>query len=147
MHRITQGRCTPQENIHMTLAFVGAIGPEDMAGLLMPPAHVFIPVFRLVLDRWGCWPRERIGWAAPSRVCETLNALAANLADWLRNAGFKMESRPFTGHVTLVRHANYVAIAESMPPIEWPVREFALVDSLLTPTGARYRTLASWTLH
>ena len=130
----------------MTLAFVGTTSSKEMASLLTPPAHVFIPAFRLVLDRWGCWPRKRIAWAAPSQVCETLNTLAANLADWLRNAGFEIESRPFTAHVTLVRRANCVAIAESTPPIEWPVREFALVDSLLTPGGARYRTLASWPL-
>ena len=64
-------------------------------------------------DCGGRWARNGIGWAATSLIPETLRALAANLEGWLRGAGFEMEHRAFTPHVTLVRKAQCVPM--SMP--------------------------------
>ena len=146
MHRVLHGRRTRDDSIHLTMAFIGAVGVENLPRLLAPPADVFTSAFLLTLDDWGCWARNGIGWAAPSHIPEPLRDLAANLEGWLRGAGFELEDRAFTPHVTLVRKAQCVPLPDSMAPIEWQVEEFALLRPRLAPGGARYETLGAWPL-
>ena len=146
MHRVSHGRRTRDDSIHLTLAFIGAVDVKNLARLLAPPADVFTSAFLLSLDDWGCWVRNGIGWAAPSHIPEPLRDLTANLEGWLRGAGFELEHRPFAPHVTLVRKAQCVPLPDAMTPVEWRVEEFALIHSRLTPGGARYETLRAWPL-
>jgi 2'-5' RNA ligase len=146
MHQLTHGNRVREDNIHLTLAFIGAVSIENMACLMKPPAHVLTSAFLLTVDHWGCWTDKGIGWAAPSHVPQALRSLAATLSDWLRGAGFPVERRPFNPHVTLVRQANCVPLPNPLGPIEWRVGEFVLIHSLLTLGRARYEKLGSWGL-
>jgi 2'-5' RNA ligase len=146
MHRALHGRRTREDSIHLTLAFVGDIGVERLAPLLAPPAEVTTRAFGLTLDEWGCWPRNGIGWVAPSRVPDRLRELVAALEEWLRGAGFDLESRPYSPHITLTRKAHCAPLPDAMPPIEWQVAEFVLVQSQLAQDGSRYRTIGRWPL-
>jgi 2'-5' RNA ligase len=146
MHHVLHGRRTRDESLHLTLAFIGDVDVENLPSLLAPPARVLTPAFLLTLDDWGCWARNGIGWAAPSRIPAALLDLAGNLQGWLRDAGFELERRPFTPHVTLVRDAQCMPLPESLTPIEWRVKEFALMHSQLLPGGARYEMLRAWSL-
>ena len=146
MHRVSHGQRTRDDRFHLTLAFVGEVNAENLARLRVPPAEVFTSGFLLTLDDWGCWARNGICWAAPSRIPEALRDLAARLEGWLRGAGFELEQRPFVPHVTLVRQAQCVQLPEAMAPVEWQVEAFALIQSHLRPGGARYETLRAWPL-
>jgi 2'-5' RNA ligase len=146
MHRVMQGQRTRDDSIHLTLAFVGAVHLEKLPCLLTPPADVFTSAFLLTLDHWGCWARSGIGWAAPSHSPAPLRDLAANLTDWLRDAGFELEDRAFAPHVTLVRKAQCALLPDSMTPIAWQVGEFALIRSQPAPGGTRYEMLRNWPL-
>lgn len=146
MHRVWHGRRILDDRIHLTLAFVGAVGVENVARLLAPPADVFTSAFLLTLDDWGCWARNGIGWAAPSHIPEPLRELAANLEGWLRGAGFELEHRAFTPHVTLVRKAQCAPLPDSMTPIAWQVEDFVLVRSTVSSDGSRYQSIGRWPL-
>jgi len=146
MHRASHGQRTRDDSIHLTLAFVGTVNAEKLARLLLPPAEVFTSAFVLTLDEWGCWARNGIGWAAPSQIPEALHGLALNLEGWLRGAGFELEHRPFSPHVTLVRKAQCPPLPDSMAPVAWRVEEFALIQSHARPGGTRYETLRAWPL-
>jgi len=146
MHCLTQGRRIPTENLHLTLAFIGAVGKEDLEQLLCPPEKIFTPGFVVTLDEWGWWARKSVGWAAPSIVPAALRQLADNLHIWLRCAGFDLEPGPFAAHVTLVRHGKPLVLPKFGAPIQWHVEDFALVNSLSAPEGARYNVLGKWLL-
>ncbi len=146
MHRILHGRRTRDGSIHLTMAFIGDVDVENFPRLLAPPDDVFTPAFLLTLDQWGCWARNGIGWAAPSRVPESMRDLAANLAGWLRGAGFEIEHRAFTPHVTLIRNAQCVPLPDSMAPVEWRVRDVVLLRSTLSSDGSRYESIGRWRL-
>ena len=146
MHGALHGRRTPDESIHLTLAFVGEVDRENLPRLLTPPADVSTSAFALTLDEWGCWARSGIGWAAPSLIPAPLRDLAANLEAWLRSSGFEPEHRAFTPHVTLIRQAQCVPLAGVMTPIAWQIREFALIRSQLAAGGTGYETIRAWPL-
>ena len=146
MHRVTQGQRTRDDSIHLTLAFLGAVDVENLPRLLAPPAGVFTSAFLLTLDDWGCWARNGVGWAAPSHIPALLRDLAANLENWLRGAGFKLEDRAFTPHVTLLRKARCTPLPDAMAPIQWQVEDFVLVQSTVLPGGARYQCVGRWPL-
>lgn len=146
MHRVMHGRRTRDESIHLTLAFVGEVDIENFHRLLALPAGVLTTGFRLILDRWDCWPRNGIAWAGTSHVPAALTQLAENLEDWLRAGGFDAKRGKFTPHVTLLRDAQYAAMPEPPAPIEWQVEDLVLVRSELLPKGSRYGIVARWPL-
>lgn len=146
MHRVVDGRCSRADTLHLTLAFLGDVDVEHLPRLLAPPDGVFTSAFLLTLDQWGCWSRNGVGWAAPSRIPEPLRDLAANLEGWLRSAGFELERRAFTPHVTLIRKAQCTPLPDAVTPVSWRVSEFALIHSQLQPGGSRYRILGTWPL-
>ena len=132
------GRVTRTDSIHLTLAFLGDIALDRVEQLLALPADVTSAPFELHLDRLGVWPRNGIGWAAPSGAPDALVELQARLANWLEQAGFRVEARAFVPHVTLVRKATHAVPDLAMPSIAWPVDEFVLVRSNLSATTSRY---------
>ena len=146
MHRVMHGRQARSESLHLTLAFIGDTDVENLQRLLSPPANVFGPAFLLTLDDWGCWPRNCIGWTAPTRIPGPLRDLVANLERWLRSAGFNMEHRTFAPHVTLIRNAQCAQMPDAMSPIEWQVNEFSLIRSQPAQGGHNYHVLRTWPL-
>ena len=146
MHRVVGGRRTGDDSIHLTLAFVGDVDSVRLAELLAPPADLTVNPFTLTLDRWGCWPRNRIAWVAPSRVPDPLQELIAGMEAWLLGSGYEMDARPFNPHVTLVRKAHCAPLPEPAPCMEWKISDFVLVRSTLAPDGSRYEIIGRWPL-
>jgi RNA 2',3'-cyclic 3'-phosphodiesterase len=146
MYRAVSGRCTRDDSIHLTLAFVGDVDSVRLAELLAPPAELTVARFTLTFDSWGCWPRNAVAWVAPSRVPGPLRDLAARMEAWLRDSGFELDVRPFNPHVTLVRKAQCAPLPDSTPSIEWQVEDFVLVRSALAPAGSRYEIIGRWPL-
>lgn len=148
-HRALGGRRMRRETLHLTLAFVGEVAPERLDALREVADAIRLPSFSLLFDHPQCLPRKKIFWASASLVPSELRDLAAALAERLKAAGFRTEERPFSAHVTLLRHARCEKENE-LPAgnlhIEWPVREFVLVGSELRPEGASYRILQRWPL-
>ncbi len=138
------GRPVPQANLHLTLAFLGDV-PDDRTDIARQVAgRIRAPAFELTLDRIGSFPRAAVGWAAPSRMPESLVRLQASLDDALRAAGFALEDRPFAPHLTLARRLARPVPAASIDQVTWPARRFALVRSA-RDKGA-YADVADWEL-
>lgn len=146
MHRKLHGRRTRDENLHLTLAFLGNVEAGDLERLRAVPASIAAGTFDLVLDTWDCWPHNRVGWAGPSSMPPQLERLASNLSHWLRGMGFGLEARRFAPHVTLVRDAQYAAMPKAMAPVNWSVKEFVLVRSQRLPRGSQYEVVERWPL-
>jgi 2'-5' RNA ligase len=146
MHRALHGRRTRDESLHLTLAFIGTVDIGDLERLRAPPPSLGAGPFNLTLDRWDCWPHNRIGWAGPSAIPLALERLAANLADWLHGLGFEIEKRRFAPHVTLVRDAQHAGMPGVPQPVHWRVEEFVLVRSQRLPRGSQYEIVARWPL-
>lgn len=135
-----------RDSLHLTLAFIGAVSPGQLAVLRDIACKIQGEAFDLEIDRIGCWPHNRIVWAGCSRVPSRQRRLSNTLVSALQQAGFVLDKRPFTPHVTLARKARCDNLPELMQPIPWRVSEFVLVESSLLSSGANYRVLDRWPL-
>ena len=143
------GRATSQENIHVTLAFIGDVPVKRLADLERAAREVRGEAFALKLDRFGIWRHNRIFWAGCSVLPPALAELSAALGAALPAAGFAVADawRTFTPHVTLVR--KMVALDAALPECElaaWNNRQFVLARSTRSAEGSSYRTIAEFPL-
>lgn len=145
-HTPAQARRMDAGNLHITLAFVGAVTADTRACLEQAAASVRGEAFELVLERIGTWPGPGILWLAPDRCPPALQRLALDLQQALQPCGYVPEQRPYQPHVTLARKLKGVVPATIISPLHWPVRDFVLVDSVTGPAGPRYQVLARWRL-
>jgi len=144
--RVGGGRAVAMDKLHLTLVFVGSVDGAVQACLESAADGVDGAAFTLALDRLGHFPRPRVIWAGASQVPPALSALVRDLGRALLPCGYHPESRPFQAHVTLMRKAGRGPSVGELDPLAWPVEDFALVESLTLPEGARYRVLHRWPL-
>jgi 2'-5' RNA ligase len=145
-HRHCGGRRMRRDTLHLTLAFIGGIPAKRLRELVLVAGTIRAPRFELVLDRLDYVEKKKIVWAGASALPEALCVLAGELNASLRATGFATEERPFAAHATLLRNARRPEAPLELAPIAWPVGEFVLVESELTPEGANYRVIGRWPL-
>jgi RNA 2',3'-cyclic 3'-phosphodiesterase len=140
--RPLDGRCTPADKIHLTLAFLGEV---DEQKAIAAARCVQAPAFGLPVEQARYWGHNRIVWAGPRETPAALTRLADCLQLELYKESFILERRPFAAHVTLLRKAP----AQTLPPlpgVAWPVQEFSLVGSLLGMHGSSYQIVERFPL-
>ena len=129
------GRCTPEERIHLTLAF---LGDADERKAARAAKAVAATAHELPMEQARYWKQNQIVWAGPRETPAALKALVERLQLELFRREFIMERRPFAAHVTLIRKAAKPATLPPLPAVAWPAREFVLVQSRLSGEGPTY---------
>jgi len=144
-------RWVREENLHVTLRFLGDIEAARVADLLSHVRAETAPLAPFALGLAGpCWfPSAR----RPRVVAMALTpqapvaALAAAVERGVVAAGAPPEPRPFHAHVTLGRVSGSAAraldvTASDTASVEtWDVTQAVLYCSDLRPTGAKYTPL------
>lgn len=144
-----------EDTLHLTLAFLGEVDSAELTRLQAVGAEIRGRAFDLSLDRIGSWRHNRVAWLAPAAPPKMLLQLADTLACCLREAGFEVEDRRFSPHMTLLRKIDPTACdqigtqlaALAEPPLpQWLVRDFVLVESKRDQHGAHYAVVGRWRL-
>jgi RNA 2',3'-cyclic 3'-phosphodiesterase len=141
--RLSGGRPTAKERLHVTVAFLGALsepGLEIARGV--PPIEV--GAFDFVLDELGVFANGGVLWLGARTVPAALTELELRLWAELEGLGFIREERVYRPHVTLARRAR--AVEGQVAPVEWRVTELALVESLPDGRNVHYEVLETWPL-
>lgn len=139
------GRRVPRHNLHLTLVFLGDVPNREVSILQTRADTVSAAAFALRLDRFGTFPRARVAWLGAEPVAAG-EALVGGLHDLADASGLSTDRRPWRPHVTLKRRIDGRATPELSPgpdPIDWPVRDFALIESI---PGRPYQVLRTWPL-
>jgi RNA 2',3'-cyclic 3'-phosphodiesterase len=143
VQRQTGGRVIDEAKIHLTLAFLGDAEP---ALAIAAGRRVKARAHGLPMEQARYWRANDVVWAGPRDLPASLKALHADLSTELRREHFVLEERPFAAHVTLIRKARAPKALPPLPPVDWPVNEFALVGSSLSPKGPAYESLERFSL-
>ncbi|MBJ3762305.1 RNA 2',3'-cyclic phosphodiesterase [Maribius pontilimi] len=150
------GRLVPEDDLHLTLAFVPDIKPQPLDDLALDLE--MLRTAPLALDARGvatfgsARPRSLRAAIMPNPA---LNYLQSKVTTLIRRAGVILPHRRFVPHITLARFPNTMAPDEharlgrflqahgdwSHPPT--PATKLTLYQSTLTPDGPRYDALQS----
>jgi 2'-5' RNA ligase len=130
-----EGRVTPAEKIHVTLAFLGDATPEKA---IAAARGVQARRHHIPIEKAQYWKHNRIVWVGPRDTPHELKQLVDTLHSELQRAQYTLEARPFATHVTLVRNVRAPGKLPALPSVEWPVREFVLVRSSVSSKGSTY---------
>lgn len=148
---VVDGRFSPRENYHLTLAFLGEIGEaqaRDAIGAL-DTACEGLPSVTLRPDGLGHFGRPHdatlwLGLAATDELRELHERVRAELAA----RGVAFDKKAFLPHITLARRARIPKGA--LPPLLFPAparaEQVTLFKSTLTQDGPLYKPLYTATL-
>lgn len=139
-----KGRPVPPERMHATLLFMGDQTTETLNRLLEIASGLELPPCGLVLDRLGHFPRASVAWLGPSRVPPELEAFQARLAAAVAAAGIGFDDKRWRMHVTIYRNLRKRPGRIAFEPIEWPLRDFQLMESVQDRSGLEYRCRGRW---
>lgn len=137
-------RSTPGNKLHLTLLFMDGVDADLLGAVreLGEQVSQGWTDFDLLLDHAAVWRHGGIAHLAPSEVPPGLRDLHTSLAALAARRGLPFDARPYAPHVTLGRRAEKLTPPCTFDPLHWPVRSFALVQSVLG-TG-RYEVLGRW---
>lgn len=145
--RHSGGRPVAEENLHATVAFLGAVAADRLDAVLAAGAAAAqaASAFTVAVTDLEIWPRPQVLVATAATPPEAV-ALAEDLWRRLAPLGIAPDPRPLRLHVTLARKVGKPGLGHGMRPVAWSVRDLALVESVTEPDGARYVPLAAWPL-
>ena len=135
-----RGNYSSEENLHLTLAFIGEFPDPDQVLDIMESAQ-FTP-FELTLDGLGCFGDN---WWAGLAGSVPLQAVARRLRRALADNGIPYDRKPFRPHITLLRKAR---AEHGMPPVEIPaasmqIKTISLMRSDRGRSGMIYTELGT----
>ncbi len=158
-------RWVAPQQVHLTLQFLGNVVAAHVPSLIeaLAPAIAPHPALLLRAGEVGAFPSAdapRVLWLGVRGADDGLLALQQAVRDAVRGVeGVVADRKPFRPHLTLGRArsgrrdmpgltAITAALARpvAVPPTAWPVREVALIRSVLSPGGSRYTALERFPL-
>ena len=140
-------------DLHLTLAFLGALAPAQARHLCDALTQLAGPLPALAfggLERWPDEQRPRVE-VAVFALPEELAAVVRRLHPWLTAMGLPVDSRPFRPHFTLARfrHGDGAVhpAAAAIQPFDAHVETLSLYARSAQPAGPRYTLLAAAALN
>ena len=131
--RGVRGNFTPEENLHLTLAFIGEYPSAD--AVMDALSGVTFTPFELTLDGVG-----RFGdlWWAGLRESAALTAVVRRVRRALAESGIPFDRKRFAPHITLLRKASRDAAGIPATPAAMTVRTVSLMSSRRGRNGMIY---------
>ncbi|MEJ2763993.1 RNA 2',3'-cyclic phosphodiesterase [Photobacterium sp. MCCC 1A19761] len=145
-----EGRPVPAANLHLTLAFLGNVNAPQKAQLCQLANTLEGPAFTLTTTELKYKKRSRLIWLGCT-LPEPLALLAENLKAVAEQVGLPQETRPYSPHITLLKHLrNRPDALPEIPPMTFHIRHFGLYisEQFNSPGGGgvHYRCLKQWPL-
>ena len=147
-------RWIAQENVHLTLRFLGTTSPQQVEILhrYLQDTLTKLSAFDIDLLQPVPFPtikRPRVV-AAPVKRNRALEQLVACIEAQVTRVRFAPEDRPYRGHVTIGRVKRSIPgkdlLTESPESIQTQIKSVVFFKSELTPTGAVYVKLHEYPL-
>lgn len=144
-------RWVPEENLHLTLKFLGELDPDRIPKLVHLAAAKLVREhpFEAEIGGLGGFPSARaarVVWLGVTHGAGPLARLARKLDASAGRLGLERERRPYRAHLTIGRLPTPERIpferVEAPGGARFPVDEVVLFESRPSSAGSRYRPLA-----
>jgi 2'-5' RNA ligase len=154
--RAPRARWVPEENLHVTLKFLGEVDPglDEWVPDRIAEAAERVPPFEVALVGLGAFrsaSRARVVWAGLRDMPPGAMADAAAAVDAALATEFPAESRPFAAHLTLARSDPPLTLTVedldvALETAAWTVEHAVLFRSHLRRPAPRYEPLRRFPL-
>lgn len=137
------GNFTSPENLHLTLAFLGECNPGELTVVRAVMDTVNFEPFDAMIEHVGRFGRgdgEAL-WFAGMREVKPLLDLQSELTGKLRAAGFELDRRKFSPHITLGRRVLTKAVPKRVEPFGETVYKIDLMKSERINGAMRYTSI------
>lgn len=134
-----RGHFTGEDNLHMTLAFIGEYDPQDVLDVM---ECVPYEGGTLTLSGYGNFGRLLY---ASLEAEESVRDYVRDLRKALRSAGIPYDTKDFLPHVTLARNIAKGLPALTVPSVTMHADRISLMKSERTKDGMIYTEIASIT--
>lgn len=146
---IPGARWVPEENLHITLSFIGEVSESSFEDIVAALSTVDVAAFDLTVAGMGHFERKRrptMLWAGVD-ANERLVHLHDRIESALRRAGFPTEERRYEPHITLARFDNGASVEHVARFLRannlfraapFRVEHFVLFSSVLGRSGPTY---------
>lgn len=131
-----RGNYTPEENMHLTLAFIGEY--PDAQPVLDALSEVSFSPFDLTLDGMGCFGDL---WWAGIRESAPLISVVRRVRRSLAEKAIPFDRKRFSPHITLIRKASGKIPGISLQAVTMPVHAISLMRSDRGRNGMIYTEL------
>lgn len=151
-HPTFKGSIVAEENIHLTLEFLGEVPEAKLAGISEALDGIVCPAFDISLRGLGCFPdsiHPRVLWAG---ISEGFTELASLNGEIVRKLG-SSSSKRFHPHATIARiksmqnHEGFQQSFNQHKATEFgsfALDSFELMSSELSPAGPKYGIIKSF---
>ncbi|MCL2547783.1 MAG: RNA 2',3'-cyclic phosphodiesterase [Symbiobacteriaceae bacterium] len=125
-----QGSFTLDDNLHLTLVFLGECDQRKTATAINLLAELDCAAQTICFDRVGCFRRaDGDIWWAGVRESKALNELYREMVKQLSQTGFQVESRRYMPHITLGREIICAIQPHAIDPFYEQVTSLELMKS------------------
>lgn len=138
-------RPIPADNLHITLAFLGAVQARKLPSVMAAASGIDVASFDLTIDRVEAWAGADILCLTPT-TCPSLRALVDRLRVNLLEHQLDPDRKDFRPHVTIGRDWRERQVDSTIGPFAWSADEFVLVESESSRKGSQYRIIGRWPL-
>jgi RNA 2',3'-cyclic 3'-phosphodiesterase len=136
-------RPVPQQNFHLTLAFVGEVPSSSLAELQQIGLDQRGSACTIRLDAYEHWQESQVVAAVARDTPPTLSELSTRLRAALQD---HRAEPPWRAHVTLARKVTQAPVLQAMSPIHWCAKAFSLVNSDTRGSCSVYTVVDTWPL-
>ncbi len=135
------GSWADDDNLHVTLFFVGGFPENDIPSLLTAAHKIECPSIHLKFERIHFWKRPKIICLFARSVPSELLGLVRSVESTAQMFGVEPEDRPYRAHMTIARRAKSFEPITLAQPLELHWSRFHLIESVSTSSGVKYRPL------
>lgn len=138
---LEQGRWVPEENLHLTLVFIGDYPTEQLEQLCNKLREIDFTPFNLQIRGCGTFKNGQLWLGVEDNP--GLNRLQKEVITRLQGLDISLEKRKFLPHITIARSKKrkfdpYTFTLQAFRSREFTVDQFNLYLSTLKQTGAEY---------
>ena len=130
------GHKVKDENLHMTLLFLGKINRQQQQAVISKAQGISWQTFNVLLDHSGSFHKNII-WSGPELIPASLVMLHRELVTAARESEIKLQTQQYIPHVTLARQSS-IQNKVNMMPVKWHISSFLLLESVNTAQGVYY---------
>lgn len=144
-----QSKTIPQDNFHITLAFLGLVDNSQQNRLITNMTQLrqqaeLSGSLPLTLNQIGLFKKPQVLYIANTELPKALVTLHAQVNHLAYEEQLPIEERTYLPHISLFRKAKNLAINLSNPSIQIDTSSFSLYQSMPHSNGVQYTPIASW---